>query len=256
MHIVVPLKQSPDLVEELEVNAEGNDIDRQGLKLQVSEWDEQALEEALCLKEASGANVTAITADWGGADLVLFTALAKGADRALKLVGDFSTTMLDNHRLARALASTVEQLGANLVLTGVQSVEDLDGQIPVLLAAMLGWPHVSVVTGVELTADAAQVKQEHSGGLVAELEVKLPAVLGVQAARRAPRYAPVSKVRQMQKGAKLEQLSVAAQDAGSGLKVRRVFKPQVAARAEILEGTAEEIAAKLLAVLRERGLSL
>ena len=54
MHIVVPLKQSPDLVEELEINAEATDIDRDAVKLQLSEWDDQALEEALCLKESAG----------------------------------------------------------------------------------------------------------------------------------------------------------------------------------------------------------
>ncbi len=253
MHIVVPLRQSPDLVEELQINAEATDIDRQAAKLGISEWDEQALEEALCLKDGSGAKVTVVTAEGGQAEELLFTALAKGADRALKLAGDFSAPM-DNHRLARALADAIGRLGANLVLTGVQSVEDLDGQVAVLLAAMLGWPHVSVVTRVELAGETAQVKQEHSGGVSAELEVRLPAVIGVQAARRTPRYAPVSKVRQAQKSAKLERLAVAT-DGRSGLRVRRVFKPEAAEQAEMIQGTPEEIAAKLVAILSERGLS-
>src|SRR5438094_644595 len=78
MHIVVPLKQSPDLVEEVEINAEGNDIDRDGVSLRLSEWDDQALEEALLLKDGSGGNVTAVTLDGGEADSVLFTAPANG----------------------------------------------------------------------------------------------------------------------------------------------------------------------------------
>jgi electron transfer flavoprotein beta subunit len=255
MHIVVPLKQSPDLVEELEINDDGSDIDREAVKLQLSEWDDQALEEALCLKEAHGGKVTVITTEGGEADGVLFTALAKGADRAVKLTGDFPPRM-DHHALARLLTGAIRQLDASLILTGVQSVEDLDGQVPVLLAAILGWPHVSVVTGVEIQGEEAVVKQEYSGGVMAELAMKLPAVIGVQAARHAPRYAPVSKVRQIQKTAKLEEMAAVPSVQGSGIKVRRVFKPEATGRAEILEGAPEDVAAKLAAILKDRGLSL
>ncbi|MBI2962629.1 MAG: electron transfer flavoprotein subunit beta/FixA family protein [Deltaproteobacteria bacterium] len=257
MNIVVPLQQTPDLVEELEINADGTDIDRDAVTLQLSEWDGQALEEALLLKEAGAGSVTAVTIDGGEADAILFTALAKGVDRAVKLKpsGD-APTGLDHHALARLLAAAVAQLGADLVLTGVQSVEDLDGQLPVLLAAMLGWPHVSVVTGTELRGGAIAVKQEYSGGVMAELEARLPAVIGIQAARQAPRYAPVSKVRQIQKTAKLEEMPVEAPSGEAGLKIRRVFKPEIAGRAEILEGEPAEIAAKLVSLLKDRGLAI
>ena len=255
MHIVVTLKQSPDLVEELEINGDGNDIDRDAVKLQLSEWDDQALEEALCLKDAGGATVTVVTTDGGEADSILFTALAKGADRAIKLTGDFASH-LDHHALAATLAAAVKQLGPDVVLTGVQSVEDLDGQLPVLLAAMLGWPHVSVVTGIEVKDGEAALRQEYSGGVMAELAVKLPAVVGIQAARQAPRYAPVSKVRQIQKTAKLEELAGETPAAASGLRIRRVFKPEAASHAEILEGEPADVAAKLVEILKGRGLSL
>jgi electron transfer flavoprotein beta subunit len=254
MHIVVPLKQSPDLVEELEIAADGTDIDRDAVKLVLSEWDDQALEEALCLKESAGATVTVVTAGGGEADSILFTALAKGADRAVKLVGDFPPRM-DHRSLARLLAGAAAELGASLILTGVQSVEDLDGQVPVLLAAMLGWPHVSVVTGVEIQGGEASVKQEYSGGVMAELGVKLPAVIGIQAARQAPRYAPVSKVRQIQKTTKLEEMAAQAPGGEPPLKVRRVFKPEAAGHAEMIEGDAADVAAKLAAILKDRGLS-
>lgn len=255
MHIVVPLKQSPDLVEEIELNADGDDIDRDSVKLQTSEWDDQALEEALCLKDAAGAQVTVVTTDGGEADQVLFTALAKGADRAIKLTGRFPAR-IDHHALATVLGEAIRGLGADLVLTGVQSVEDLDGQVSVLLAATLGLPHVSVVTGVDVRGDTVEVKQEYSGGVMAELAVKLPAVIGIQAARQAPRYAPVSKVRQIQKTATLEEIAAAPASGGAGIKIRRVFKPQAAGHAEMIEGEPEEVAAKIVALLRERGLGL
>lgn len=253
-HIVVPLKQVPDLVEELEFNSEGTDLDRDAVKYQLSEWDDQALEEALLLKEATGAKVTVLTLDQGEADQVLFTCLAKGADRAIKITGDFPIPM-DHHTLASVLAGAIKQMDCNLILTGVQSVEDLDGQVPVLLAGILGLPHVSVVTGVEVKGDLVEVKQEYAGGVMAELELQLPAVIGIQAARQAPRYAPVSKVRQFMKTAKLEEMASEPPATNGGLKILRVFKPVAAGRAEILAGEPEEIAEQIATILKERGLA-
>jgi len=60
MDIVVPLKRVPDLVEELEIDAEGRDLDRSFLELRLSGWDEQAVEEALLLRDQPGARVTVL----------------------------------------------------------------------------------------------------------------------------------------------------------------------------------------------------
>lgn len=253
MHIVVPIKEVPDLVEELEVNADGSDLDREYLKYKINEWDEQALEEALCLKEDGGATVTAVAVDTGDVDTYLFTALAKGADRAIKVTGSF-TRGGDNHTAAAALAGVIRGLGADLVLGGVQAPDDLDGQLPVLLAAELGLPVVSVVSGVSVDGGTATVRQEYSGGLMAEIDVTLPAVIGIQAARQAPRYAAVSKVRQLMKTATLEEQAAAGAAADTGVKVRRLYRPEAAGHAEMIEGDAEEQARRLFEILAERKL--
>jgi electron transfer flavoprotein beta subunit len=253
VHIVVPIKEVPDLVEELEVNADGSDLDREYLKYKINEWDEQALEEALCLKEDAGGTVTAVAVDTGDVDTYLFTALAKGADRAIKVTGSFAKGG-DNHTAAEALAGVIEGLGADLVLGGVQAPDDLDGQLPVLLAARLGLPCVSVVSGVSVNGGTATVRQEYSGGLMAEIDVTLPAVIGIQAARQAPRYAAVSKVRQLMKTATLEEQAAAGAGAGAGVKVRRLYRPEAAGHAEMIEGDAEEQARKLFEILAERKL--
>jgi electron transfer flavoprotein beta subunit len=253
VHIVVPIKEVPDLVEELEVNAAGTDLDREYLKYKINEWDEQALEEALCLKDEAGATVTAIAADTGDVDTYLFTALAKGADRAIKVTGNFARGG-DNHTTAAALAGVIGGLGADLVLGGVQAPDDLDGQLPVLLAAQLGLPCVSVVSGVTLNGGTATVRQEYSGGLMAEIDVTLPAVVGVQAARQAPRYAAVSKVRQLMKTVTLEEVAAGSDGQGSGLRIRRLYRPEAAGHAEMIEGSAEEQAKRLFEILAERKL--
>ena len=88
MRIVVPIKAVPDLVEEIELTADETGIDRDYLKFVVSEWDAQALEEALLVKDASGAEVVAVgLASDPDIDQALYTALAKGADSAVKITG-------------------------------------------------------------------------------------------------------------------------------------------------------------------------
>ncbi len=254
MDIVVTVKMIPDLVEELEVNAEGTDLERAGLRLRLNEFDEHALEEALCLKDRHQARVTVVALDTGDVDETLYTCLARGADRALKVTGAFAGGVA-SRAMAAVLARVLDEVPHDLVLAGVQAADDRDGQVGVLLAAMRGVPHVSVVTGVEVLGDRMVLaRQEYAGGLQAELEVDLPAVLGVQAARQAPRYAPVSRVRQLMKTATLHEVPAPAVDARAGSTVTRLARPEAGARAEMLDGSPEEIADRLVAILDERGL--
>lgn len=254
MDIVVPIKMVPDLVEELEIAGEGRDLDRSLLKLRISEWDEQAVEEALLWKDQHGARVTVLALDTGDPDETLFTCLAKGADRAIKLTGGEAAAG-SSRATADVLAKALTEIPHDLVLAGVQAVDDRDGQVAVFLAEALGLPHVSVVSGVEPAGPRTIVaRQEYAGGLMAELEVDLPCVLGIQAAREAPRYAPVGRVRQAMKTLKLETVAAAAPEAGAGSTVRRLAKPDAGGRAEILEGTPEEIVDKLYAILKAQGL--
>lgn len=253
MNLVVLCKLVPDLAEELEIDASGTDLSREWLNEVASEWDEYALEEALRLRDAAGGTVTCLALDTGSVDELLATCLARGADRVVK-VGSFDGRP-DSHTAARAFAAALAGVPHDLVLTGVQAIDDLDGQVGPLLAATMGLPHVSVVTHIEVSADGttATVNQEYAGGVVAEFEVDLPAVLGVQTSREAPRYAPVSRVRQLMKTADMGRIEVAPA-AGSGLVVEAMSIPEVVGRAEMIEGSPDAIAERLAELIRERGL--
>jgi electron transfer flavoprotein beta subunit len=258
LNIIVPVKQVPDLVEELEINSEGTDLEREWLKYKMNEWDENALEEALQLKEQHGGTVTVITLTDGDGDgdEMLYTCIAKGADKAVRIVGEFEGR-LNSHMLARALAEVIRGLPYDLILVGVQAADDLDGQTGVLLATYLGLPHVSVVSGIEVESAArvATVHQEYAGGVMAIFEVDLPAVLGVQAARAVPRYAPVSRVRQAMKTASIEEVELAVPvEVGAGLTVRRMYKPEASGHAEMLEGDTDKVVEQVIEILRERGI--
>ena len=250
--IVVTAKLVPDLVEELEIADNGVALDMTWLRLIINEFDDHAIEQAILLKEKFGGEVTIVAPDMEGMDDVLFTAAAKGADRLVKLTGDFEEGV-NNHALARAYAATVKDLQPDLILTGVQGNNDLDGSVGPLLAEYLGMSYVGYIAGISLEGDQVTAKKEYPGGLIAEMEVKLPAVLGIQAAEEPPRYVAVSKVRQMMQSATIEEQEVAELDASGGLEITRMFLPEAAARAEMLEGDEEAIAAKLVEIFKEVG---
>jgi electron transfer flavoprotein beta subunit len=253
MNIIVPIKQVPDLVEELEIDESGKELSREWLKYKINEFDDHALEEALLLKEDKGGMVIAIALESEDIDKTLFTAAAKGADRVVKVSGDFGES-ISGHVAARALANALQSLEYDLILTGVQAADDRDGQIAVLLAHYLGVPHVSVVTGVTVDGGKATVHKEYAGGVVGEFEVDLPAVLGIQAARQTPRYAPVSRVRQAMRSTSLEEMEAGDVSVSVGSNVARMFKPETGQGAEMLEGSPEELAGKIVNILKERGI--
>jgi electron transfer flavoprotein beta subunit len=256
MRIAVVMKQVPDLVEEFEVGPDGDDIDREYMSFVANEFDGHALEEALLIKDATGAEVVVVALDDPEIDQVLYTALAKGADSAVKLTGVVDEeTWLDTHSRASALATWLQGENVDLVLTGVQAADDLDGQLAPMLGARLGAPHVSVVVGVEVGDGSARVHQEFSGGVVSELDVTLPAVVGVQAAREEPRYAPISKIRQAQQEGGLTEVGAEPPDGGSGLTVRRMYEPEQTDHAEMLTGDPEAVADRIIELVRERGLA-
>jgi electron transfer flavoprotein beta subunit len=253
MNIVVPIKLVPDLVEELTIDESGAALDQEWLRLIVSEFDDHAIEQAILLKEAHGGQVTILAPDLPDVEDTLFTAAAKGADRLLKLTGPFETEA-NNHALARALSPLITDLRPDLVLTGVQTHADLDGAIGPLLATYLEMPYVGYVAGVAVSDNQATVRKEYPGGLVAELELALPAVLGIQASTEPPRYVAFSKVRQAMKGATIEEQAVADLEPGGGPTIERMFEPETGERATMLEGDEEEIAARLVALFKEAGL--
>ena len=254
MNIVVAIKHVPSLIDELELNDDGTNLDFDEVDFTLNEWDEQAIEEAVLVKEASGGAVTVLGVDLiEELDGLLHTALAKGADKAMKIVGDFEPGM-SSHTQAKFLADAIKALSPDLVLTGVQAPDDLDGQIAPMLAAHLDVPYVGVVTGVKAANGTVTVLKEYAGGVMAEFEVTLPMVVGVQAASQPPRYAPVSRIRQMAKTAEIEEIEVDDDGPGSGSVIHKMSPPVSTGHAEMIEGDAEEVAEKILEIIKERGL--
>jgi electron transfer flavoprotein beta subunit len=248
--IVVAAKMVPDLVEEIEINETGTGLDMTWLRLIINEFDDHAIEQAILLKEKAGGEVSIVAPDEEGMEEVLYTAAAKGADKLIKLQGEFEDGV-NNHALARAYVPVIKELNPDLILTGVQANNDLDGSLGPILAELLGFNYVGYISGVSVQGTKALVKKEYPGGLLAEMEVELPAVLGIQASEQPPRYVAVSKVRQVMNTTDIVEMDIDQLDSGGALIVNRMYLPEAAERAEMLEGDDKEIASKLVQIFKE-----
>jgi electron transfer flavoprotein beta subunit len=251
MNIIVLAKLVPDLVDELAIDESGAALDLMFARWIINELDDHAIEQAILLKERGGGTVTVVTPNLDGADDVLFTAAAKGANRLIKVNGDFMTA--NNHALARAIASIIKEFQADLILTGVQAHNDLDGSVGPMLAESLGLPYVGYVSSVSTSNGKAAIRKEYPGGLLAEMNVTLPAVLGIQVAEQPPRYVAVSKVRQAMKDSSIEEQDASDLDPSGGATVGRMFQPEAASHAEMITGNPEEVADRLVSLFKGLG---
>lgn len=254
MNIVVVIRQVPDLVEPLDIDASGAALDWDSLSYILNECDDHALEQGLLLKEAGGGTVTVVGLSGDDIDNSLFAAAAKGADRIVRIPGDFHPPPTP-HAAAAMFAEAIRSLPADLVLVGVQAHNELDGVLAPQLAAALGRPYVGVIRGVQAAAAGTVVAcKEFPGAIMAKLNVRLPAVLGILGADQPPRYVPVSRLRAAMKATPVEEPTVAVPACESQVSLRRLAPPVSGSRAEMICGTEAEVAGRIAAILAEKGL--
>jgi electron transfer flavoprotein beta subunit len=252
VHIVVALRLVPDLSGDIELTPDGADLDREWLDLKLNEFDDHALEEAILLQEQFGAKVTAVAMDSEGIDRALQTALSRGADEAFKIWVDGGAE-LSSRAVAPVFGAALRELGAELFFTGVQTPEDIFGQLAPMVAARLDWPCLSAVSSVRPEAAHVLVQQEHSGGLSTTFRVSTPAAIGVQTASRPIRYVSGSKLRQFA-GTKIPTLTVSDNIFSPHATRLSLQQPDRNCSAKMLDGDADSVAAQLRTLLIERGL--
>jgi electron transfer flavoprotein beta subunit len=234
------------LGDEVEFTADGRDVDPDFLDRALNEWDACAVEEALRVRERLGGEVVVVTVGDAEAEGGLRSCLAMGADRAIRV----DAGPVDPVSTARGLAAAVAGESPELVLTGVQSADSVQGSTGVALAELLGLPRVAVVTKLEWSGSGpATVDRELEGGLVDVVEVDTPALLTIQTGINEPRYANLRAIKQ----AEQQEIAVVPADTGEpAYRVRRMFTPPRGAGAELLEGSPAEVAGRIVELVRER----
>ena len=257
MDIVVCIKRVPDVAEaDIEVERSGLRIDDSDLSWGLNEWDTFAVEEALRLKEEHGGTVTAMTLGGEDDEEVLRRALAMGADQALHL-SDPAFEGSDPLGVATVLAAAIGKRPYDLVLTGAVSGDTGSAQLGGMLAALLGVPQVALATRTAFAEGRFEVQHEVEGGLERVVELDLPAVVTVQTGINEPRYVSIRGIR------KVASVEIPTEDAGdlgldagalgAQVTLKELFLPPTGEGAEILEGSADDVAEKLVERLRERG---
>ncbi|MBT8357837.1 MAG: electron transfer flavoprotein subunit beta/FixA family protein [Deltaproteobacteria bacterium] len=260
MEILVCVKRVPDTAEnEIEVRSDGTDIERDDLVYSVNEWDNYAVEEAIQIRDNVGGSVTVMTVGDEESEEVLRREMAMGADSGI-LLSDDAFENSDGKGLSAILKAEIEKGNYDLILTGAQA-DDGAGQIGGMLAAMLDLPYASLVNSIEVIDDKKmKVGREIEGGNQEMSEIDLPCVLSIQTGINEPRYVGIRGIRKV---ASLDIPVHGASDIGispdsvgeAGAKVKRLdyFMPELGEGAEILEGSMEEIAEKLVELLKAKG---
>jgi electron transfer flavoprotein beta subunit len=260
VEILVCIRRVPDTSEnEIELNREGNDIERDELVYSINEADNYAVEEALQIVARTGGTVTVATVGGEDDEEILRREMAMGANRGV-LMSDEAFSGSDGRGIATILKAFIEKGHYDLILTGIQA-EDGSAQVGGMLAALLDYPFASLVTSIEvLEGKKLKISREIAGGNKEMNEIDLPCVLSIQTGINEPRYVGMRGIRQVA-GVAIPTFSV--KDLGIGAcavgeaaaKVRRVdyFVPALGKGAEILCGTREENVDKVLELVAAKG---
>lgn len=254
--LLVPVKQVA-LLREGAVLDDAGRLAPEGLEWQLNEWDAYSVEAALALVEAEGAGeVVVATVGDEHAEEGLRAYLARGADRGVR-IWDPVLRDADALAVAAVLAPLAARERPDLILCGAQSSDAAGAATGIALAGLLDLAHVAVVGAIERDGGRLTVERELDGGAVEVLGLSLPALLTVQTGANEPRSATLRAIKQAREKP-LERLGLAelglhvgAVGAAAGSRTVRLAEPEHEGGAQMLQGTAGEIAARIAAILAE-----
>ena len=252
MKTVVLMKQVPNKDAILRVNKEEKWVEEGDLSFEVNESDGYALEEALRLKEKKGGEVVVVSLGPQRAKSVIKDALARGADRAIHVLGD-NLEHVGPFATAKVLAEAIRGEQADLVLSGLQSDDYGFAQTGVILAELLGLPHATIVIDVDYSGEQLRVKRELESGWYQWYTMPTPALLTIQSGISQIRYATLKGIMAAKKKEvrEVQPDADALSGAGEFQTVTRIYLPQKTKQTQFLgDGDAKRGAAQLAEKLR------
>ncbi|MCR4399469.1 MAG: electron transfer flavoprotein subunit beta/FixA family protein [Syntrophomonadaceae bacterium] len=242
MKVLVCVKQTFDTEAKIEIK--GGVISDAGINLIINPYDEVAVEEALRLKEKGVATeVVVLSAGSDKAIDAIRTALAMGADRGILVQQD---TAADEFARAKALAKVIAEEAPTLVLAGHVAADDGSSQVPTRIAEILGWPHINVITSLNIDAGKVTCSTEADGGTQV-VEVALPALVSVQVSLNEPRYPSMKGIMQ----AKKKPVStVAAEPHDNKAKIIEFSLPPAKAAGKKITGEPADLAKEIASFIK------
>ena len=248
MRIAVCVKQVVTREWPLRVDEARTWVQDRDASFEMNEPDAYALEEALRLKEQHGGEVVVCSAGPARVGQVVREALARGADRAIRVEGDRLATA-DAAMVAEALAAAIREEQLDLVLTGLQSDDQGFAQTGVVLAELLGIPHATIIMEVQVADGRLRVKRELEGGWFQWVSMPTPALLTIQSGINQLRYATLKGIM----GAKRKDVRVveAAADLVPRQEILEIRVPEKTKQTQMIAGSPTDAAAELVKLLRE-----
>ena len=219
MNSIVCIAQVTDTEARIKIAAGSRRIDESGLKFIVSPYDEFALEEAIRIKEKMGGDVTVIAFGPDRVQQGLRECLARGATMAVQIKGEVADA--DSLGIARVLAAAIKSVPHDLVFFGKQGVGTDNSLVGPMVAELLGYAQVHVVTHLEIGDGKATAHREIEGAEEV-IEASLPAVITAQKGLNEPRYASLKGIMAAKKIA-IESRSIA----DLGLQESDIFNQRV-----------------------------
>lgn len=191
MNIAVCVKQVPDTEARIKINEDKKSIDESEINFILNPYDEFAVEEALKLKEANGGEVSIISLGPDRITSSMRSALAMGADKAIRIKSD--TMPVDPMVTANALSEVLKDGNYDVILLGKQAIDDDNQQMGPILSELLDMPAINVITKLEISGDTVFAERQIEGG-VEKTEAKLPVILTAQRGLNEPRYASLKGI--------------------------------------------------------------
>lgn len=259
MNIAVLIKQVP-VSNDVSVNPETHALVRGSSEGMINPADLNAIEAAMILKEQTDGKVVVFTMGPGEAEKSLRDAMAMGCDESC-LISDRCFGGADTIATAKTLAAGIKNYGEfDLILSGALSADGATGQVGAMVAEYLDIPHVAEIHSVKYEQsmpDVVEVTKKYQGNKV-RISCELPALCTVSFGCNEPRLATLRSKRAAKNKPLVvytnEELKLDSEDigyTGSPTIVIDSFAPENKRRAEILEGTPEELAQKIYDLIKE-----
>jgi len=255
--IIVCLKQAVD-VSQLKIDPATRQLITASAPKKISDFDKNALEEAVKLKEKLGdAEIVTVTVTAEDAKTVLREALAMGADKAY-VVLDGGVKDVDTAGTAVVLAEAIKKVGEyDLILCGESSLDSFSGLVGSRLTELLGLPMISSVRKLSVEGDAV-VAERSLEDAVETVKAKLPAVVSVTREINVPRIPSLMMIMKASKKEivtwSLADLNVAGERLAPKIELLEVLAPKTERKKIRIAGESpQEIAEKLAEALVQEG---
>ena len=196
MKILVAVKRVIDYNVQIRVKSDSTGVETENVKMSMNPPDENAVEEALRIKESGVAEeVIAVSIGEDKAKETIRTALAMGVDRGIHVKGVHDVEPL---AVAKILQKIVEKEKPQIVLLGKQAIDDDSNQTGQMLSALLGWTQGTFASKIELEASAAIITREIDEGLE-KVKLSFPIVATCDFRLNEPRYASLPNIMKAKK---------------------------------------------------------